>query len=266
MCGRFSFSPNEILIEERFDLEVEEGLYTPRYNCAPAQNLAVISNQEPGRLSFFRWGLIPFWAKDPAIGNRMINARAEGILEKPSFRNPFRQRRCLVLSDGFFEWKRVGDSQVYRSAGSQVYGSAGSQVYGSAGSQVYGSAGSQVYGSAGGGGKQEVGGKVPYRIVMKNGDLFAMAGIWDSWRDPEGRVVHSFAIITTTPNELMQPIHDRMPVILPRRFEKEWLTSDRTEDLLAMLQPYPAEEMEAYAVSRLVNSPANDRPEVIARI
>ncbi|HNS17062.1 MAG TPA: SOS response-associated peptidase [Bacteroidales bacterium] len=241
MCGRFSFSPNEILIEERFDLEVEEGLYTPRYNCAPAQNLAVISNQEPGRLSFFRWGLIPFWAKDPAIGNRMINARAEGILEKPSFRNPFRQRRCLVLSDGFFEWKRVGDSQVYRSAGSQVYGSAG-------------------------GGRREEERKVPYRIVMKNGDLFAMAGIWDSWRDPEERVVHSFAIITTTPNELMQPIHDRMPVILPRRFEKEWLTSDRTEDLLAMLQPYPAEEMEAYAVSRLVNSPANDRPEVIARI
>ncbi len=265
MCGRFSFSPNEILIEERFDIEVEEGLYTPRYNCAPSQDLAVISNQESGRLSFFRWGLIPFWAKDPAIGNRMINARAEGILEKPSFRNPFRQKRCLVLSDGFFEWKRSGGSQVGGSAGSQVDRSAGSQVYGSAGTQVGRSAGTQVYGSAGGG-RREAGEKVPYRIVMRSGDLFAMAGIWDSWRDPEGRMVHSFAIITTAPNELMAQIHDRMPVILPRKFEKEWLGSDRPDDLLPLLQPYPADEMEAYPVSYLVNSPVNDRPEVIARI
>ncbi len=239
MCGRFSFSPNEILIEERFDIEVEEGLYAPRYNCAPSQNLAVISNQEPGRLSFFRWGLIPFWAKDPSIGNRMINARAEGILEKPSFRNPFRQRRCLVLSDGFYEWKRISVSSRQSAVGSQQYR---------------------------GGDRHETEGKVPYRIVMKNGDLFAMAGIWDSWKDPEGRVVHSFAIITTTPNELMAQIHDRMPVILPQRFEKEWLGSNRPDDLLQLMQPYPAEEMEAYPVSQMVNSPANDRPEVIARI
>ncbi len=248
MCGRFSFSPNEILIEERFDLEVEEGLYTPRYNCAPSQNLAVVSSQEPGRLSYFRWGLIPFWAKDPAIGNKMINARAEGILDKPSFRNPFRQRRCLVLSDGFFEWKREGDSQVYRSAGSQVYGSAGDRK--------------QEAGS----GKREVGGKEPYRIVMKNGDLFAMAGIWDVWKDPQGNFIRSFAIITTTPNELMLPIHNRMPVILPRRLEKEWLTNDHTGELLKLLQPYPAEEMEAYPVSRLVNNPVNDHPSVFARL
>jgi putative SOS response-associated peptidase YedK len=232
MCGRFSFSPNEILIEERFDLEVEEGLYTPRYNCTPSQNLAVVSNLEPGKLSYFRWGLIPFWAKDPAIGNKMINARAEGILEKPSFRNPFRQRRCLVLSDGFFEWKRLAVSSQ-RSAVS---------------------------------GQRSKGGREPFRIVMKNGDLFAMAGIWDVWKDPEGNIIRSFAIITTTPNDLMLPIHDRMPVILPRRFEKEWLTSDHTGDLEKLLQPYPAEEMEAYPVSRLVNSPANDNPAVIARL
>jgi putative SOS response-associated peptidase YedK len=101
---------------------------------------------------------------------------------------------------------------------------------------------------------------------MKNGDLFAMAGIWDVWKDPEGNIIRSFAIITTTPNDLMLPIHDRMPVILPRRFEKEWLTSDHTGDLEKLLQPYPAEEMEAYPVSRLVNSPANDNPAVIARL
>lgn len=242
MCGRFSFSPIEILIGERFDIEVEEGLYTPRYNCAPTQNLAVISNLEPQKLSYYRWGLIPFWARDMSIGNRMINARAESLLEKPSFRNPFRQRRCLVLSDGFFEWKKeaIGSSslQVYRSTGQQVTG----------------------------GGRWEAGSRTPYRIVMKDGGLFAMAGIWDVWKDTAWNSIHSFAIITTAPNELMQQIHDRMPVILPRQFEKEWLTNDNTDDLVKILQPYPADEMEAYPVSRLVNSPANDTPEVIVRI
>jgi putative SOS response-associated peptidase YedK len=225
MCGRFSFSPKEILIEERFDIEIEEGLYAPRYNCAPSQNLAVLSNMEPGKLSYFRWGLIPFWAKDMSIGNKMINARAESLLEKPSFRHPFRQRRCLVLSDGFFEWKR-------ESAG----------------------------------GRRSAVGGVPYRIVLKGGDLFAMAGIWDVWKDAAGNHIQSFAIITTAPNELMQQIHDRMPVILPRRFEKEWLTNDNTADLVKLLQPYPQEEMEAYPVASLVNSPSNDFPGVIARI
>jgi putative SOS response-associated peptidase YedK len=225
MCGRFSFSPKEILIEERFDIEIEEGLYTPRYNCAPSQNLAVISNKEPGRLSFYRWGLIPFWARDPSIGYKMINARAESVTEKPSFRNSFRQKRCLVLSDGFFEWKRLTDGE-----------------------------------------KKGQDKKVPHRIVMKNGDLFAMAGIWDTWKDPEGRMLHSFAIITTHPNALMESIHDRMPVILPRRFEKEWLVNDHIPDLLKLLAPYPAEEMEAYPVAGLVNNPLNDIPDVIKRI
>jgi putative SOS response-associated peptidase YedK len=101
---------------------------------------------------------------------------------------------------------------------------------------------------------------------MKNGDLFAMAGIWDVWKDPEGNAVHSFAVITTPPNELMETIHDRMPVILPRKFEKEWLVNDHADDLLKLLQPYPSEEMEAYPVSRLVNSPSNDNPAVIARL
>ena len=235
MCGRFSFSPNEIIIEERFDIEIEEGLYTPRYNCAPSQNLVVISNKDPQKLSYYRWGLIPFWSKDASIGNKMINARAESLLEKPSFKALFRQKRCLVLSDGFFEWK-------WEAGG----GSEGRQ--------------SAV------GSRRSEGGKVPYRIVLKNGGLFAMAGIWDSWKDPGGQPVHSFAIVTTIPNELMQQIHDRMPVILPRSFEKEWLTNDNTNDLVKLLQPFPSKEMEAYPVARLVNSPANDRPEVFARI
>ncbi len=218
MCGRFSFSPNEIIIEERFDIDIEEGVYQPRYNCAPSQNLAVISNAEPGRLSFYRWGLIPFWAKDISVGNRMINAKAETILEKVSFRHAFRGNRCLVLSDGFYEWKKEKNDRI------------------------------------------------PYRITLKNGEPFAMAGIWDTWKNPAGAVVNSFAIITTTPNTLIESIHDRMPVIILRENEKDWLNRNDTDLLLHFLQPYPAGDMEAYPVSKLVNSPSNDRPEVIRRM
>jgi putative SOS response-associated peptidase YedK len=218
MCGRFSFSPNEIIIEERFDLEIEEGTYKPRYNCSPSQNLAVISNSDPGKLSFYRWGLIPFWAQDMSIGNRMINAKAETILEKTSFKNPFRHKRCLVPGDGFYEWKK------------------------------------------------EFSGKTPYRIVMKDHGLFAMAGIWDSWKDKEGRMINSFAIITTAANLIMQPIHNRMPVILPPEYEKEWLYGQDTYTLQQLLKPYPSKLMEAYPVSSLVNSPLNDSPEVIIEV
>ncbi|MCX6234640.1 MAG: SOS response-associated peptidase [Bacteroidetes bacterium] len=215
MCGRFSFSPNEIIIEERFDLEIEEGTYKPRYNCAPSQNLAVISNADPGKLSFYRWGLIPFWAQDMSIGNRMINAKAETILEKTSFKNPFRHKRCLVPGDGFYEWKK------------------------------------------------ESSGKTPYRIVTKDHGLFAMAGIWDSWKDTEGRIINSFAIITTAANVIMKPIHERMPVILLPEHEKEWLYRQDNYALQQLLKPYPSRLMEAYQVSKLVNSPLNDSPEVI---
>ncbi|MEZ5082612.1 MAG: SOS response-associated peptidase [Bacteroidales bacterium] len=107
MCGRFSFSPLAKIIEDRFDVKVDSH-YKPRFNSAPSQNLAVISNTNPGHLSYFRWGLIPFWAKDAKIGNKMINAKAETITEKPSFRNSFKRKRCLVPSDGFFEWKKIG--------------------------------------------------------------------------------------------------------------------------------------------------------------
>ena len=110
MCGRFSFSPLSKVIEDRFDVKVDSN-YKPRFNCAPSQNLAVISNLDPVSLSYFRWGLIPFWARDPKIGYRMINAKAETITEKPSYKNAFRRKRCLVLSDGFFEWKKVGEKE-----------------------------------------------------------------------------------------------------------------------------------------------------------
>jgi putative SOS response-associated peptidase YedK len=106
MCGRYSFILEDEMIRERFGVNVRSAIYKARYNCAPNQNLAVISNETPGELSLYRWGLVPFWAKDPAIGNKLINARVETILEKPAFKNSFKSKRCLVLCDGFYEWKK----------------------------------------------------------------------------------------------------------------------------------------------------------------
>lgn len=213
MCGRYSFAVEDELIKERFGVSVRSAIYKARYNCAPSQELAIISNEDPGELQFFRWGLIPFWAKDPKIGYKMINAKAETLAEKPSFRNAFRKRRCLVPADGFYEWKKNGD-------------------------------------------------KIPYRIVLDRGDPFSMAGIWERWNSSDGEIVHSFSIITTEPNELMAPIHNRMPVILMPDAEKRWLEEADETILQGLLRPYPAYLMKAYPVSKLVNSPNNDTEEV----
>ncbi len=113
MCGRYSFAMEDSLILERFGVRVRTAIYKARYNCAPTQNLVVITGHDPGTLQFFRWGLVPSWAKDLSIGNKLINARAETLAEKPSFRNAFRMRRCLVPASGFFEWKRDEGKQPY---------------------------------------------------------------------------------------------------------------------------------------------------------
>jgi putative SOS response-associated peptidase YedK len=213
MCGRYSFAIEDELIKERFGVTVRSAIYKARYNCAPSQNLAVISSEEPEMLSFYRWGLIPFWAKDPSIGNRLINARAETIREKPSFRQSFGARRCLVLSDGFYEWDRSGTKQ-------------------------------------------------PHRFMLHDHSPFSMAGIWDKWKNPEGLIIHSFSIITTQANSLLEKIHDRMPVILNRDDERKWLGKTHEKELIDLLQPYPSDQMISYPVSLQVNSPRNDIPEI----
>ncbi len=217
MCGRFSLTVNEAELNLRFETAGGEAPYVSRYNCAPTQMLAVITNRQPGRISYFKWGLIPSWARDPSIGNKMINARAETIAEKPSYRNPLRSQRCLVPADGFYEWKQNGE-------------------------------------------------KVPYRIFLKEPRIFSFAGLWDSWKNPEGNLLHSFTIITTSANEFMQSIHDRMPVILDPGDEKIWLNSENSEVVLSLLRPCSAGKMDAYPVSKLVNSPFNERPEVTERL
>ena len=165
-----------------------------------------------------RWGLVPFWAKEASIGYKMINAKSETLAEKPSFRKPFKEKRCLVLADGFYEWEKTDKKN-----------------------------------------------KVPYRFVLKNRQPFAFAGLWDVWKTPEGDTLLSFTIITTRANELMERIHDRMPVILNEKDEAKWLDPEfkDTDKLSSLLQPYPSEQMVAYKVSTIVNSPKNDTPSCI---
>ena len=220
MCGRYSLIADIGELRERFDFDGSELTHAPRYNIAPTQMALAVTNGSERRGSYMRWGLIPSWAKSASVGSRMINARAEMVAERPSFRTALQRRRCLVLADGFYEWKGKGS------------------------------------------------GKRPMRIVMASGEPFAFAGLWDAWRDPKGEVLRSCTIITTSANELLSPIHDRMPVILPRELESLWLDHDIRDyaALGGILTPYITDEMEAYEVSSLVNSPANDGPEMVVPV
>lgn len=214
MCGRFTLTVDPGQLQQTLSwVEVPEEL-TPRFNIAPSQPVAVVANDGQNRLDFFVWGLIPSWAKDPKVGNRMINARAETLAEKPAFRAAYRRRRCLVLADGFYEWRQEPGSTV----------------------------------------------KTPMYIKMKSGEPFAFAGLWEVWYSPDGSKILSCTIITTGPNELVENIHTRMPAILSPQAYQQWLDPEEKEagELAPLLAPYAADEMTAYPVSRLVNSPNND--------
>ena len=113
MCGRYALTADLDILRRRFGIEVSEASHIPRYNIAPTQEVLTVTNDRTqNHAQFMRWGLVPFWAKDLSIGNRMINARAETVVEKPSFRKAFQTRRCLILSDGFYEWKRDGKDKI----------------------------------------------------------------------------------------------------------------------------------------------------------
>ena len=219
MCGRFSLVADPDELREAFPWLNIPMTMTPHYNVAPSQPVAVIPNDGKNQLDFYVWGLIPSWAKDPNIGNRMINARAETLTEKPSFRAAFRRRRCLIPADGFYEWRAEPGKKV----------------------------------------------KTPMYVRLKSGKPFAFAGIWENWNSPDGSTILSCTIITTAPNQLVKEIHNRMPVILPEPDYSLWLEPGEAdpEKLKGLLQPYPAEDMMAYPVSTLVNSPANDLPACI---
>ncbi|MEH7419077.1 SOS response-associated peptidase [Neobacillus drentensis] len=224
MCGRFTLTATIEEIMDRFDIQsfLDEELFAPSYNIAPSQSvLAVINDGSSNRMGFLKWGLVPPWANDPSIGNKMINARAETITEKPSFRNAFKKKRCLIIADSFYEWKRHSDKT-----------------------------------------------KTPMRIKLRSNELFAMAGLWEGYKAPDGKRIHTCSVITTGPNELMKDIHDRMPVILKRKDEPTWLNPEIGDKniLTPLLVPFDEGLMDTYEVSNMVNSPKNNSIELIQKI
>lgn len=217
MCGRYSLTKELREVEQQFNAKIVGFDYMPRFNIAPSQPAAVITHQDPHAIQFFKWGLIPFWAKDPSIGNRLINARIETVTEKPSFRHTVNRKRCLVLSDGYYEWKPI-DNRT----------------------------------------------KIPYRICRKDQNAFAMAGLYDSWADAEGREIHSFTILTKPALPTFAHIHDRMPAMLLEPQAKFWLDdSIDGKQAIATIDDYPEGLLNTYTISTDVNSPRNDNAELL---
>lgn len=218
MCGRFTQAQIAELDREIFKL-LEVPNLEPRYNLAPTEPAAAVREHADGgrSLDLLRWGLIPSWADNPSIGNRLINARAESVHTKPAFREAFVARRCLVPADGFYEWRHTGS------------------------------------------------GKQPYYIYPLGGGVMAFAGLWEHYAAAAQGPIESFTIITTDANDLVRPIHDRMPVVLPVEAYDEWLDPTRTDirALRQFLQPYPSAGLELYPVSRYVNSPHHKGAECV---
>jgi putative SOS response-associated peptidase YedK len=218
MCGRFTLTtPMPVLAELFLFPEMEAQAQPPRYNIAPTQVVAAVRAADDAghrELAYCRWGLIPSWADDPAIGNRLINARAETAAEKPAFRSAFRHRRCLIPADGFYEWQKAD------------------------------------------------GRKQPFYFKRKDGQPFAFAGLWERW-ERGGEPIDTCTILTTEANELVHPVHERMPVILAPEDYARWLDPKvkQAELLQPLLHPYRDNSMTAYQVRPIVNNPRNESPQ-----
>jgi putative SOS response-associated peptidase YedK len=202
-------------LEKAFDIHAFSADVKPCYNIAPGREVAVLVHDRVNRFVSFKWGLIPSWAKNPMITKGIINARSETVAEKPSFRDSFKKRRCLVLANGYYEWKKVGRSRV------------------------------------------------PHYVYPVSERPFGFAGLYDSWKSKDGEAFSTCTIITTEPNELLRPLHDRMPAIIPKDRESVWLDNSVADEksLLSLLKPSISEALEIREVSTLVNSPLNDVPE-----
>ena len=212
MCGRFSFaSPGEV-VAEAFGLEATPNL-TPRYNIAPTQAVAALRTRSGSpELVFLRWGLVPSWAQDPSVGNRLINARGETAAVKPSFRSAWRSRRCGVLADGFYEWQRLD------------------------------------------------GRRLPWHFRRRDRQPFAIAGLWESWRpEDDSPPLETCTLLTVPANQVVAPVHDRMPVLLDAPGLAVWLAGPGPGDA-QVVRPAPEEPMERIAVSPRVNNPRFDDP------
>ena len=234
MCCRVAQGSGKDKVKKKVKASGNVPAVTPRLNLAPTQN-ALVAVHEPGgiRLESMRWGLIPPWARDKSIGAKLANARAETIDEKPSFRQPFRRRRCLLPVDGYYEWES-------RSSGKQ-----------------------------------------PVYYSMRDGDLFCLAGLWETWTTPEqtdepelpglgqaqAETLCTFTVITTTPNRLAKRVHDRMPVIVHPADYGNWLSPEsKAADLKRLLRPFDDEPIQEHYVTPLMNNPRFEAPECIEPI
>lgn len=230
VCGRYVTVSSPTLLAERFDvteLRPRLGELEPSYNVAPRADVPVIAERHGERvLDVLRWGLIPSWAKDTSIGDRLINARGEKLTTSNAFKRAFERRRCIVPADGFYEWQAIAGQRV----------------------------------------------KQPWFFRRRDGEPLAFAGLWEIWHDPgvgdDAPRVRTCTIITTSPNELVAPIHDRMPVALPETAWDTWLSVDNrdTAALSQLLVPMPAGELESWTVSTLVNKADNNGPELLDRV
>lgn len=210
MCGRYDLHASEEDVLSTFEVKTCAKFY-PRYNIAPGTDIPVLRFSPEGErlVHLLRWGLVPHWSKDPNIGTKLINARAETIAEKPSFRDAYARRRCLVPANGYYEWKTEG--------------------------------------------KQ----KLPYYICLKTQKLMALGGVWESWKGPDGNILRTVCLITTTPNRDVSFIHDRMPVLIEEQHWTEWLTGDK-DKVTPLLHPAPDESLLFWRVETRVNKTIQD--------
>jgi putative SOS response-associated peptidase YedK len=228
MCGRYGRRGDKQRIAEWmqthntnvFD-EFDETNLAPSYNVAPQSFQPVVRlSPETGQRELFvmRWGLIPYWSKDGKASFSTINAKSETVATSPAFRDAWKQRRCLVPAEWFYEWQKVDEKT-----------------------------------------------KQPYAIGLSDGGMFAFAGLWETWKDrATGQRLRTYTILTTDPNELMEPIHNRMPVILRREDYSRWLAPAEASHLpVDLLRPYPAEGMKAWKVDRRVGNVQNNDPSLI---
>lgn len=217
MCGRYALSATPAELIETFKLArcID---FKMRYNAAPTSLMPVVRQSPEGDrvADLLRWGLIPNWAKDPSIGARLNNARGESLSEKPSFRDAFKRRRCLIPASGFFEWKTEGKV------------------------------------------------KQPYYVSYSSGQPLAMAGLWESWQDASGEIVRTYCVITTAANAVMEPIHDRMPLLINPSDYSRWIDPQVPGvDLISLIAPAPASGMQIWPVGRAVSKSTSEGPELI---
>jgi putative SOS response-associated peptidase YedK len=222
MCGRFGLTRPEALKLERFGISELPPL-VPRYNIPPSSDILVVRERKGvTEAEMIRWGLVPSWARDPSIGNRMANVRSDTALEKSSFRNAMQRRRCLIPADVFYEWQDVPGQKRRK----------------------------------------------PFAVAMLEGEPFALGGLWEAWREKEGGAwLITCAILTTEPNDLLAPIHDRMPVIIAPEHYRSWVDpSTTTDDVQRLVSSFPADVMRTWEIGLLVNDPKADDARILAPV